>query len=78
MTPLEQKAVDIAIPVATYLLGLAFPAIPSVVFSILFKGLQDGDIDGAALQAFLAEHNIKAVDEYPTGRNGQTEDLSDS
>lgn len=70
MATTEQKVLDIVIPLAVAALAAAFPLVPSVVFSILFKGLQDGDIDGAALQAFLAEYNLKTYDEYPTGRNG--------
>jgi hypothetical protein len=59
MTPLEQKVLDVATPVASYLLGLAFPEVPNMVWGILFKGLEDGDIDGAAIQAFLADHGLK-------------------
>lgn len=33
MTPGEQEALELLIPVASYLLGLAFPMVPPIIWS---------------------------------------------
>ena len=69
MDKLETELLTIGTPVIAALLSAAFPAVSPLVFSILLNGLRTGAIDSAAIEAFCAEHGIKAYDEYPTGKN---------
>lgn len=71
MNAAEQKALEIAAPLAAYVLGLMFPAVPQVIWTTLFSALKSGDLDGAAIKIFLEEHHIQIYEEFPTGRNGQ-------
>jgi hypothetical protein len=68
VTNLEEDAVAILAPAASFALGLMFPAIPAVVWSTIFAALKNGDLTRAAFDAFLAEHGLKtysAPTDYP-------------
>jgi hypothetical protein len=73
MDNLEQDAVAIAAPALSFALGLLFPEIPSVVWATIFAALKSGDLDAAAFDTFLAEHNLKIYQEFPTGKNGESD-----
>jgi len=59
MNALESDAIEVLTPVAVYGLGMLFPMIPPAVWSTIFAALRSGDLDAAALDAFIAEHNLK-------------------
>jgi hypothetical protein len=68
MDALEKDAVEIIAPVAAYGLGLMFPAIPAGVWAAIFTALKNGDLNAAAFDAFLVEHDLKAYSapsDYP-------------
>jgi hypothetical protein len=67
MDALEADVIAVLTPAAAYGLGLLFPAIPPAVWSAIFTALKNGDLNAAALCAFLAEHNIKV---YTTDQPG--------
>lgn len=70
MSPTLQKILQ---PVVVYLLGLAAPAVPSVVWSVLVGAVLSGTITPAHLQEFLAAHGLKeyhADNDFPHGKNG--------
>lgn len=68
MNAIERDAIEILAPAAAYGLGLAFPMIPSEVWSTIFKAIENGNLDAAAFDAFLAEHGLKTYSDatdYP-------------
>jgi hypothetical protein len=67
MTNLEEEAVEILAPAASFAMGLMFPAIPAVVWSTIFAALKNGDLTRAAFDAFLAEHGLKVYTEAQPG-----------
>ena len=59
MTPTEEKAFELALPLVEYGLQLLLPEVPSIVWQAVFAGIKAGDgLSGDAVRAALKEAGI--------------------
>lgn len=70
---IKDKLLSTLTPALAWGLNLACPVVPQFVWEALITAILNGNVTLEHILSFMKEHDIQTFDEYPTGRNGQSD-----